>query len=1333
MTTETFNEDGEFTVPDRVDTISVDVRGENGEDGFIESGRSGTIGSPGAGGYVSGTLSVNSGETLYIRMGYGRGENPRNSFFMAAGYGGAAADIRQGGDSLSDRVVVAGGGGGAGCQERNRMADSGDAGHPEGEDGGIGEFEDVEPGEGGTQTSGGGTPLRVDERGGEGDFGEGGDGGRWFGRNTNFFTGGGGSGWYGGGAGSVDDSRCASGAGGGSNYVDGLESVSTNTASRFQAVSFGSDGQVQLEYFAIPFEPSNISIETVDGEIILSWDDPDSDITEIEIYRDTDSGVDTSETPLDTVDPEIEEYTDNADLQLGRTYYYRLVAINGTESSDDSDEVSIEVPIPPVENLAVETIDTDTLELTWGGVFDDADEYEILQLRTSDESEFTTVETVDNETTSYTVSDLLDGRDYEYRIDTIVDGEPQAESDTAAGKTDITPVENLVLEGTQTPGIEVRWESDLDNGEYRIGIAEAGSSDYAETTVDFETFETDRDDVDELTEYDVRIRPETVDVEGEWVESSIVTPLLRATDLAAEAIDETSVELSWAKNTDIEEGQLVIREQLVEENWWPEKEIGDAGIDSESFTDTTAQPDRTYRYRIRAFAQSAESDSDAVTVETPSLGVSTKRIPTVGWYAEIDLPNGRTYAPKIAADQAQWRPVINDLPQIRLPTTKSPVFDAIDLEGQPLRVWKDHQRLPIDEVRSVSKEPGRNIIEGIGGIELDRYVSDIEYAEEDAHIAAAETIEEETSYVANVDDPEANTTANVLMQSADSTTEFESAIDSPSYPFGSDVPIELDTGRLQPLQTAWFREAEDGNFSGSQQIDDEQRWSGGSAVRLTDGTDNATVSFRPDYDVPSGNVSATLIFANEDGNPQFDIQFDDGSGYETLDEIPADALVSRDDIFDLRTFNVNINDSLDAGQLCRLRLNVRGQGSESLYYDAAFISDDRFSYDETTEVNSGVFEDAYQSYPQAQTITFASVSSVEQVVSGSASIDISGIDGEQSIGLRNGTNDWIDEANTDAIETMFDESAQSIQMRVTLGRTDSGDGGSGSFGNVPHELTSIELRASLDDTPVLLDKSYSGDLLEILNEIAEAGDSIWEVRYDNDEDETTIEWTQPGQRSSDRVSALVTYDSRRTIDNSYQRVIANGRSRSVENDRFERPDFDLAVGLTEANIQPGSERVYDPDSDDEFTRNVDYRMLYQEGAIAILEGGEMELETEYAIDYDYKIRGTYTLPGVDDPRTKEIELPDSTTSREAEQLAAAIVKEVAEPLVEADVTVKDVDPTQPLVEAIDPEELPFEGPFRVRSTTTEPGRITQQLGSRREVSDVVQDLNRRLRAVARRV
>ncbi len=207
--TQQFNYTGNqqtWTVPNGITNINIKVWGAQGG---TSGGNTG-----GLGGYATGNLSVTPGDMLYINVGgipysyvggFNGGGDGVGSYPSG---GGGGTDVRVGGNTLSNRVIVGGGGGGA---THSWTVTGGEGG---GLIGGTGTSSNgtYRNGAGGTQSAGGAQDTGYPGSGAtDGSFGQGGRG-----SYNNGESSGGGGGWYGGGGGE------AGGGGGGSGYIGGV-------------------------------------------------------------------------------------------------------------------------------------------------------------------------------------------------------------------------------------------------------------------------------------------------------------------------------------------------------------------------------------------------------------------------------------------------------------------------------------------------------------------------------------------------------------------------------------------------------------------------------------------------------------------------------------------------------------------------------------------------------------------------------------------------------------------------------------------------------------------------------------------------------------------------------------------------------------------------------------------------------------------------------------------------------------------------------------------------------------------------------------------------------
>ncbi len=205
-----------WTVPDFVTNVKFDLMGaQGGKDSYLGTG------TPGMGGRVQGTLTVNPGSNLNLFVGgagtdgvttgvagggFNGGGDAYFYFYGSGGAGGGATDIRIGGATLGNRKVVAGGGGGNGA-DLSGVLNGGNGG---GLTGGASQANVTgSSAKGGTQALGGAPASYLGWL--PGGFGTAGNGGAG---SSQGISGGGGGGYYGGGGGVWN------GGGGGSSFAD---------------------------------------------------------------------------------------------------------------------------------------------------------------------------------------------------------------------------------------------------------------------------------------------------------------------------------------------------------------------------------------------------------------------------------------------------------------------------------------------------------------------------------------------------------------------------------------------------------------------------------------------------------------------------------------------------------------------------------------------------------------------------------------------------------------------------------------------------------------------------------------------------------------------------------------------------------------------------------------------------------------------------------------------------------------------------------------------------------------------------------------------------------
>lgn len=445
----------QWTVPSGVYEVDAILEGAEGEAAMGSSG--------GLAGRTTGKFPVSPGETLYLTVGASGANAPVNgdggSRSTEGGAGGESVDIRQGGDTLSDRIMVAGAGGGAAYDGSDEVSSpGGDGGGLEGEDGETNT--DGYEGKGGTQTEGG--------AGGDGN-GEGDDGGFGFGgdvddSSSTYHPGGGGSGWYGGGGGAFQGgfANGAGAGGGGSGYADGSVVDDANLEG---GVSSG-DGEITLEYDIEPVENLEVADERP-TELDLSWDAPGDDGADGQrIYRDTEAGVDPdTSTLVADVSPTTGSYTDT-DLLNGTPYYYAIEAYaddDGDELTALSEEASGTTTIPLIDQFVLDASVQSELTVQPDPILN-AGEYRVRWKR-SEAAEYDPADELtfayDAEPLEGTITGLLDGEQY----DVGVRGETAdatGEYHTAEEVTKLIPASNVAFDAEALVDGTLTWTVNSD-------------------------------------------------------------------------------------------------------------------------------------------------------------------------------------------------------------------------------------------------------------------------------------------------------------------------------------------------------------------------------------------------------------------------------------------------------------------------------------------------------------------------------------------------------------------------------------------------------------------------------------------------------------------------------------------------------------------------------------------------------------------------------------------------------------------------------------------------------------------------------------------------------
>ncbi len=732
-------------------------------------------------------------------------------------------------------------------------------------------------------------------------------------------------------------------------------------------------------------------------------------------------------------------------------------------------------------------------------------------------------------------------------------------------------------------------------GSVRVHYRETGASSW----IDWGVVPYDRLDpvitgLEDGERYEVRLRTETEHVLGEWTESvAITTKFPGATNLQITGSTETGVNGEFTDNADNEDGFDIGRREQFRDGWgeWRTAlSLGpNSGTGTVQWTDNNAQPDTTYEYRIEAYTEHSSATTSAVGATTTDDGVRTDRVPAQGWHVVVEREDGVTVSPTIVGEPTVNRK-LNDQPTCEIPVTQHSRWSEDEWGGADMRVYEDGVRQPIEELRRPREEPEQVTLVGVGGVNLEERVT-IDVIERDAHLTADDVVAAASDYVRNVDDPAGDPSADVLQESVDSTTEWAAAV-------GSDAnqPWTVrDDGSLEPTQTAGFYEAEGDNvtqyiteFTATDLADA----SATRAERINQFEKNNSPSgfsftFETEHTIPLSEFGVA-VRVHYTGSGDHHAYYAEVDGTEI--GLAGMALnVTNDQLEWFQTTDSTLSGTLDPGEhTVQIRAGDEATGVDDpgAFWDALAWYDNRYPPGFTEQVTDGVIEGPDE-YPVVPAET-ADVTTVRQVVGGRLDITSGMASPELALSNDNGATFPVTATDATSVEGQFSEGSGSLRARITLTGYNSNPTVSPAGRTAPQSVDAYELFADLDDTPLLVNRSFSGSARDILVDVADYANALWEVTWDEAAGSIAIEWTQPGQRTADIDPDLVDYSIETDYGSVHRKAVIKGNQVPASTESM-TAQHDTWVALDHDWLAEVGETVTD-DSGTEYDRGVDYEL-----------------------------------------------------------------------------------------------------------------------------------------------
>ncbi len=789
---------------------------------------------------------------------------------------------------------------------------------------------------------------------------------------------------------------------------------------------------------------------------------------------------------------------------------------------------------------------------------------------------------------------------------------------------------------------------------------------------------------------------------------------------------------------------------------------GDLDPGTESYTISGVLPNRLHVVRVDVVDDTGTASVGGELPQEVPFAVggaeATPRrvdpVPASGWYVEIVTGAGDVHRPTVLADGVEQNPRVDDRPELRLPVPQHDKWTAGAFEGATVRAWQDGTRQPVDRLEDVESRAGgqteQTVLVCRGGHELVARTQQ-EWVIEEAHVAARQVIGE-TSYDANVDDPDATVEENVPLATTSSTTEFEDKLTTTT----DDKPLTVAGGATTTQQAAWTTEGEDADqFSGNRTDPTNSDYTGGSSVTVngdsaSGGDDFAEWTFSLDHPIPADAFGVQVRDddnGDADGAPNFQWSLQhDGGGTYLLDELNAspvgtsltlgwsdvgngfysggDGYTGPDLPTGTYTLRVDVTDSEGILDGFTYAVDV------VCPYDTRYGP---FTFDNQVHEPGGHL-DGPETRPASVRAAFAEERAVRSVAVGAVDTEFDDVSNEQALRLSNDRGETFATAsNTRSFEHDFDDLGPSLIFQVDIGRYGQRDTATPRTGFKSQSLQSYGLRADLDDTPLVLDLSVDTSRLDALQQLAERGNAIFEFR--RSDAGGSVEWTQPGQRVSDRDPAIAQYRGSKRFGRIVERAIVYGGAVPVNGEAV-TASVGSSVDLAESRLIEGSETVRDAATNQKYQRNEDYKMDYSAGRLLATGRGDIGDGSSLAVGYSWRPQNSYTAEGVSDPpaeRELTRTISGLVSDRACGFAARSLVDELQTPGYEAEVVLPTDETGWSVIEAVNPPDVPTGGQaLHVREVVNTPDQTVLTLGNRQSISDLVASIQQQVGDIRQR-
>ena len=389
-----------------------------------------------------------------------------------------------------------------------------------------------------------------------------------------------------------------------------------------------------------PAAPSNLAAQTFSSSRVdLTWTDNATSETGYYVERAPDNaGVAGTYVQITSLAANATSYS-SLGLAPGTTFWFRVRAFNASNSSPYSNEISaltLQVPATPT-NLQGQAISTTRIDLTWTDNATNETAYNVERApdNAGAAGTFAQIASLAAGATSYSNTGLGANTRYWYRVRAANATDVSAYSSSLSVTTLQGPAapSNLVAQAASATQINLTW---TDNTTTETGFtverapdnAGAAGTFAAIATLTANTTSYNDGSLTQNTRYWYRVRAFTAaDVSAYSASANATTPFLppaAPTNLQAQAMSSSRIDLSWTDNANNESGFLV--ERALDNAGVPGSflQIASLGANVVGYSSTGLSPSTKYWHRVRSF-NSAQNSAYTSSVSATTLSPPTQR------------------------------------------------------------------------------------------------------------------------------------------------------------------------------------------------------------------------------------------------------------------------------------------------------------------------------------------------------------------------------------------------------------------------------------------------------------------------------------------------------------------------------------------------------------------------------------------------------------------------------------------------------------------------------------------------------------------------------------